>query len=476
MDLKADQCKKLALNLLSVIEHLHNKEITFSPEKSEKYETRIRDYSTYEKENRDTSNKSPLFREHKKLQESIDSFNDRGPLISPFTKEGPSILPSKGQQQPPSFATHMKDLAKTFDRPSSIRATMFQLSESLSLERIAFILEGLFYSLVSGYQESENSNTPSKDIIALVNKYDLTKKLSKVLFQYCNGDYGFDTEIANLGIFQFSLLKCIIITGRDPLHFAELIKRNTVEYIGQIMEEAIIFAYDQEIRGDMNWNSKLYEFLEHGLSFVELLMSKSFESSFPLVRSITRNLLTRIRQFLNPNAEEKQQEKNCKSLNRTIEKLFGYENRPTNKQEKFSSEEAEARDDSQHMLEDFSDIKIIAPRLWDFSIKVKHTLDKVEALLEVNEDHYTKFDRIFKIIAQEKQKSQYASHKAGVFEDVPETVPVKKTVQFKEERDNSVDKENRIMSTNHVYNKYAPEKEARVERETRVTSSSKWNR
>jgi len=88
-----------------------------------------------------------------------------------------------------SISSSKKDKTASFEKPSSTRMCLFQLTESNELARVSAVLEEL-------------STKPKETIRHLSKKYKLHTTVSQnVLKKYCNGDYGFDKVIAREGQF-----------------------------------------------------------------------------------------------------------------------------------------------------------------------------------------------------------------------------------------------------------------------------------
>ena len=108
-----------------------------------------------------------------------------------------------------SISSSKKDKTASFEKPSSTRMCLFQLTESNELSRVATVLEEL-------------STKPKETIKHLSKKYKLHTTVSQtVLKKYCNGDYGFDKVIARDGQFQLALLKLISILASDYLVYMQ---------------------------------------------------------------------------------------------------------------------------------------------------------------------------------------------------------------------------------------------------------------
>ena len=121
-------------------------------------------------------------------------------------------------------------------------------------------------------------------------KYNLSSKLFAILKKYCNADYGFEQLASRQGSFQFNMLKLLSILSSDYVVFLDCLQSNMLDYICQILEEGVIYAYEDALSGVTSpaltsdstkpyasspslLNSDLYKFLQVSLSFLQLAMS-----------------------------------------------------------------------------------------------------------------------------------------------------------------------------------------------------------
>lgn len=121
-------------------------------------------------------------------------------------------------------------------------------------------------------------------------KYNLSSKLFAILKKYCNADYGFEQLASRQGSFQFNMLKLLSIISSDYVVFLDCLQSNMLDYICQILEEGVIYAYEDALSGVTSpaltsastkhyasspslLNSDLYKFLQLSLSFLQLAMS-----------------------------------------------------------------------------------------------------------------------------------------------------------------------------------------------------------
>ena len=61
-----------------------------------------------------------------------------------------------------------------------------------------------------------------------------------------------------------------------------------------MVEEGLIFAFEDAYQGIVQENSPLHQFIKLALDFVELGISKHFQEHFPMVRDVTRKVHMRL--------------------------------------------------------------------------------------------------------------------------------------------------------------------------------------
>ena len=171
-------------------------------------------------------------------------------------------------------------LTQSFNRPSSLKTCLFQLSESHDLERITFILETI-------------SNTSKNEILKL-NKSHLVHKLLNIMGKYCHGDFGFEAEVSKLGLFQYFLTRALIVTSEQFLDFIEYMQADCVQMLSQIMEEAVIFVFDGVVNGNLSWHSRLTQFLHSSIDFLDLVVNIKCVEYFSKTKEFLINVEQRL--------------------------------------------------------------------------------------------------------------------------------------------------------------------------------------
>ena len=88
-------------------------------------------------------------------------------------------------------------------------------------------------------------STKSKEsMIQLRKKYNLSHKLTQILKKYCNADFGFDHVSSRNGTFQYYLTKLMILLASDYAVFLEYLQTQTLDWLSQMIEEAVIYAHE----------------------------------------------------------------------------------------------------------------------------------------------------------------------------------------------------------------------------------------
>ncbi len=251
---------------------------------------------------------------------------------------------------------------RNFDQPPSLRVCVFQLSESNDLERVTFILQ-----TISKYSKGE---------LQLLKKSAIVAKVVKVLQKYCNGEYGFDQEIAKLGIFQYCVTRCLIALSDNLVDFMDLVQSNALTMLGQIVEEALIYVYDKTINGCMEWNSKLQRFVWDALTFFELGVNLKCSKYYDGMRTTYSMLRKRL---LGLTTQEL-----------SIEKVF---------RTYFDDKQIVASESATEMAKtetaENSDLKVVCPSLHASLVKINELSTKLEALQEYAETHQEKYAKLF---------------------------------------------------------------------------------
>lgn len=87
-------------------------------------------------------------------------------------------------------------------------------------------------------------------MVQMRKKYNLSHKLIQILKKYCNAEYGFEQLSSKNGTFQYYLTKLMLLLASDYAVFLEFLQTKTLEWLSQLIEEALIYANDQALQGE----------------------------------------------------------------------------------------------------------------------------------------------------------------------------------------------------------------------------------
>lgn len=149
----------------------------------------------------------------------------------------------------------------SYDPPSSIRALIFQLNETVCVERATFLLECL-------------SSTPSCD---LSQSHIWLESLSSVLHKYCDGIYGSEEhDVIRYGLFQTALSQCFTVIAVNPEAFISILSMGLLLKLMEIAEEACLLVHRLILEKMEMEGNRLFEYVGSVLSLGELSISAAF--------------------------------------------------------------------------------------------------------------------------------------------------------------------------------------------------------
>lgn len=242
---------------------------------------------------------------------------------------------SKNQENPHSAKP--RDLK--YSVPNSIQAILFQLSETSAIERMTLLLETI-------------NTSCSVDELLHNNWID---RCYLILDKYCNGVYGCDEhESIRYGKFQYQLGNALVRVSYDPIQFLSLLDKGMFHKFFEMVEEACLLFYHTTVNKDITEESSLIDFVRCGLGMAELAVNPAFYK------------------YLRPISE---------SLSKVNYRLMSL----VDKQE----------DKEMPSPEDHEALKFISPELYVCKERVKLLLTKIDALLEYQERHEEKWQRLF---------------------------------------------------------------------------------
>ena len=232
----------------------------------------------------------------------------------------------------------------SYDPPSSLRALVFQLNETVCVERATFLLECL---------TATPSSDPSQASIWL-------ESLSSVLHKYCEGVYGSeDHDVIKYGLFQYEMGLCIAKLAGSPELFVTILSMGVLLRLMEIAEEACLLAHRLIVENAETPESRLFDFLQTALSLCELSISAAFYKHLRPLLDCLYKLDSRLLSFIDPGDD------------RDLPA-------PTDPEE----------------------LKALSPHLSTARERVRTLLTRVEALTEYQESYEEKYKRLFTRLAK----------------------------------------------------------------------------
>eukprot|EP00350_Pseudokeronopsis_sp_OXSARD2_P006401 CAMPEP_0170553122 /NCGR_PEP_ID=MMETSP0211-20121228/10958_1 /TAXON_ID=311385 /ORGANISM="Pseudokeronopsis sp., Strain OXSARD2" /LENGTH=158 /DNA_ID=CAMNT_0010861257 /DNA_START=864 /DNA_END=1340 /DNA_ORIENTATION=+ len=140
---------------------------------------------------------------------------------------------------------------------------------------------------------------PKQTLQQLKKKHNLSQKTIQIVKKYCNGDYGFESQQARKGLFQRNLLNLLIILSQDYANFLEFLQSQALDFMCQILEEGVIFGYEDSMQGSSSLNNQpLLNFLVRALDFIDLAVSKQFIEYVPQIKQMLLMIQVRLSKML----------------------------------------------------------------------------------------------------------------------------------------------------------------------------------
>ena len=229
-----------------------------------------------------------------------------------------------------------------YDPPSSVRALIFQLNETVCVERATFLLECL---------TSTPSSDPSQSSVWL-------ESLSSVLHKYCQGVYGSeDHDVIRYGLFQCEMGQCIARLAASPETFVTVLSMGLLLRLMEVAEEACLLAHRLIVEKAETPESRLFDFLHISLNLCELCISPAFYKHLrPLLDSLYK-VDSRLLSFIDPGDRDLPA--------------------PTDPEE----------------------LKALSPHLSSIREHVRALITRVEALTDYQESYEEKYKRLFAKLA-----------------------------------------------------------------------------
>ena len=228
-----------------------------------------------------------------------------------------------------------------YDTPSSVRAMIFQLNETVCVERATFLLE-----CINNKAEEEG-----------LQGSHWMETMQAVLHKYCEGVYGSeDHDVIKYGLFQHQLTLCLSSLSRSPETFLSMLTMGLLIRLFEVVEEACLLAYRMIMDKAEETENRLFEFLGVALSLGELSVSAAF---YKFLRPILDGLYkvdSRLLSFIETGEEDK---------------------------------DIPAPADPE-------ELRVLSPDLFSIRERVKSMIMKLEALTEYQESFEEKYQRLFR--------------------------------------------------------------------------------
>lgn len=155
-----------------------------------------------------------------------------------------------------------KDYVKIFEKfqieePQSLASQLFQLKESLDLERITYILTDL-----------------TEKNIDLMKRNRFFSTVISIMERYSKGELGIDSSyLTKYCIFHNKILKFFYQNLENENTLNELIKNDSVQPLSQIIQEGILNIMQNTIDFDYNEQEERELFLKYSIGLMEKLAS-----------------------------------------------------------------------------------------------------------------------------------------------------------------------------------------------------------
>ena len=229
-----------------------------------------------------------------------------------------------------------------YEIPCTVPALMFQLTETTSLERTTFLLQSI------------NNSEDFKDL----GQVKWPEKLKIILEKYCEKLFTCDNyNIVKFGLFHEAFFKSLLNLSKTSENFVQILNLGFFERFYELVEEACRLVYQLIVHKEDSEENKLYMFIDQSLKIVELIINPSYYKFLrPVNDSLIRvsNILT---SFTHHSLEE----------------------------------------NAMPAPEDPEELKLLSPQLFDYKNRLQTMITKIEALLEYQERHEEKYNRLFSI-------------------------------------------------------------------------------
>lgn len=181
---------------------------------------------------------------------------------------------------------------RKFEKPSSLKTCLFQLSESNDIDRIVFLLDDILNTHLGKLDYLTTSNFP--------------RILTKLILKYANGDFGFEnSDNTKYCIFQNRMIKSLltIIYHNSDLIF-DIISSEVINGLAQIIEECCMYIVENISNYDKKHEYEYKTTFVQSIELFELLLTNHSKENIAEVTTAIRNIIQRINMYFAQQNEE----------------------------------------------------------------------------------------------------------------------------------------------------------------------------
>lgn len=206
------------------------------------------------------------------------------------------------------FGESLSQNERRFEKPSSLKTCLFQLSESNDIDRVVFLLDDILNSYLNKIDHLSNSG--------------FLKVVKKLVFRYSNGDFGFENnDNTRYCVFQNRILKSLLVLfGYNPTLVYE-VEPEFLNALAQIIEECCMYIIENISNSDRRYEHEYRLAFELSLELFELLLTNHSKDNIAEVTSSIKNIIQRVNIYFSQHAEE---ECDAEELSAFYEELNAY--------------------------------------------------------------------------------------------------------------------------------------------------------
>lgn len=187
------------------------------------------------------------------------------------------------------------------EAPQNLTSQMFQLRESLDLERITYILMDL-----------------SGKNLEILHKNNLFPSLNKLMRRYTRGELGIDASfLTKFCVFHNKLLSFFMKTVENEKIVAELLKNECLENFSLIIQEGVLNIVQNSINFEENEEVEKQQFLRNSVSLMEKL------ASFYNCKDIIKETLNYCREIIENYLGDNRKNSDSGAIYRNLESFEG---------------------------------------------------------------------------------------------------------------------------------------------------------